>query len=145
MCNLFSSQAMEVVGSVVGADKQLLTRRPAGGTRFTRKTMSTRSDAHMHGHRPTHFIKYSCEDSCYETTKTSNLGFNIQVFLNCLMGKQEYNPGDLAQLCDDWVLLDLDLGDRLSMYLVTCLGVQHKYHLFPNQHSCHFYTQPPTV
>ena len=34
--------------TLVGADKLLLRRRPAGGTRFTRKTMSTRSDAHMH-------------------------------------------------------------------------------------------------
>lgn len=36
-----------VRATLVGADKLLLTRRPAGGTRFTRKTMSTRSDTHM--------------------------------------------------------------------------------------------------
>lgn len=45
-----------VRATLVRADKPLLTRVPAGGTRFTRKTMSTRSDARRekHTHRHSH-------------------------------------------------------------------------------------------
>lgn len=39
--------------TLVGADKLLLARRRAGGTRFTRKTMSTRSDLHIPKHTDT--------------------------------------------------------------------------------------------
>lgn len=48
--------------TLVRADKLLLTRRPAGGTRFTKKTMSTRSDtctkthAHIHTHLNTLYL-----------------------------------------------------------------------------------------
>ncbi|CAJ1084154.1 Hypothetical predicted protein [Xyrichtys novacula] len=69
---------MEVVGSVVGADKLRLTPRPAGETRFTRKTMSTRSGAHMHRHGPARLFKYSCEDRSHETATTSNP--ELQIF-----------------------------------------------------------------
>ncbi len=65
-----------VRATLVGADKLLLTRRPAGGTRFSTKTMSTRSDTHMcktHTHTHTYLSKYSCEDISFISTTTSNL------------------------------------------------------------------------
>lgn len=68
-----------VRATLVGADKLLLARSPAGGTRFTRKTMSTRSDAHVwKAHIHACLCDYSCEDISYISTTTSHLSCQIK-------------------------------------------------------------------